>query len=346
MTTLKQPNGKELAWEILKWIIGVFLMIGGIGFLVKSFLAGLLIFVSGLLVTPIVSEWLIPKFPLWKKKPIRIVVPIVLFLIGGIVSNPNIPKEEKEQMTENKKQAKAEKDAIALRMNYVMNYIQNNDSTKIIRNLKELAKIAKTYSYSSAYQGYFYTNYVKEIQDTLTGAKTIIFDPQFNFKDDETFLKKIGNKGILKNYVLRFNFPVGNDTTATVRSILYFSRTSEGSSYSTDSIPDYNTFINKNEIDKKLAEIELQARQEQIAKQNEEWKDKHWLDARAILSAWADDNLADPKDFTESFAYPYENDNWIVWRKCKAKNAFGVYLQVRVRGLFDSEGNALSIGIE
>jgi len=54
------------------------------------------------------------------------------------------------------------------------------------------------------------------------------------FKDDETFLKKSGQKGVLKNYVLQFNFPAGNDTTATVRSILYFSGTSESSSYSVD----------------------------------------------------------------------------------------------------------------
>ena len=44
MKTTTQPNGKKKqAWNAVKWIVGVFLILGGIGFLGKSFIAGLLI---------------------------------------------------------------------------------------------------------------------------------------------------------------------------------------------------------------------------------------------------------------------------------------------------------------
>jgi len=364
MATTQQPSGKEQVWNIVKWITGILIILVSLAFFKLSFWAGLIFLVLGsLLIPPIYAKWW-SKLKFLHKRLNRWIVYAVLLLLTFIIAGISIPKEERERMAaernisaENKKQAKEEKEraarqakeekeAMIIRQNFVKNYIQNNDSLKIIKNLNELAKIAETYGYLSAYQGYYDSKYLQEERDTLISANTVTFDPHFDFKENETFLNKLKGKGALKNYVLQFDFSAGVNTTATIRSVLYFSGTTEGSSYSTDSVPDYGIFVNKNEVDKKLAEIELKAKQERIAKQNAEWKDKHWLDARAILSAWADDNLADPKDFTEGFAYPYENGNWIVWRKCKVKNAFGVYLQVRVRGLFDSEGNALSIGID
>lgn len=150
----------------------------------------------------------------------------------------------------------------------------------------------------------------------------------------------------MSNYVLQFDFPADDNTTAIIHSIIYYSETEERSIYSVDSEPNYVMFVNKKEVDKKIAEIELQARQARIAKLNAEWKDKHWLEARVTLKLWAKENLIDVKDFTEGFAYPDSDTHWIVWEKCKAKNVYGTYLPVTVRGLFDLEGNSISIGID
>jgi len=361
--TTQQPNGKKQVWNIAKWIVGILIILVSLAFFKLSFLAGLIFLVLGsLLIPPIYAKWW-SKLKFLHKRLNRWIVYAVLLLLTFIIVGISIPKEERERevaersiSAENKKQAKEEKEravrqakeekeAMIVRQNFVKNYIQNNDSLKIIKNLNELAKIAETYGYLSAYQGYYDNKYLQEARDTLTSANTVTFDPQFDFKENETFLKKLNGKGVLKNYVLQFDFPANNNTTATVRSILYFSGTSESRSYSVDSVPDYGIFVNKNEVDKKLADIELKAKQVRIAKQNEEWKDKHWDRASFKLKFWAKDNLTDPKDFTDGFAYP-DGNYWIVWRKCKAKNPFGVYVTVTIRGLFDLEGEAISIGID
>jgi len=94
-TTAQQPNGK-LWWIIVKWIVTVFLVIGGIGLFAKSFITGLLVLLAGLFVIPIISEWLKMKFPLWNKKYVRVIVPIALFFIGSLFFEDNQMDKNKE----------------------------------------------------------------------------------------------------------------------------------------------------------------------------------------------------------------------------------------------------------
>ena len=91
MTTTTQPNGKKQTKNSVKWIVGVSLIIGGLIAFSSSFLAGLLILIAGLLIIPTISDKLKAKFPFWKKKSIRTITPIALFLIGLIMTFPNMP---------------------------------------------------------------------------------------------------------------------------------------------------------------------------------------------------------------------------------------------------------------
>lgn len=95
MTATQQPNGK-LWWIIVKWIVAVFLVIGGIGLLGKSFIAGFLVLIAGLFVVPVISEWLKTKFPIWKQKYVRIILPIALFFIASLFLENNQTDKNKE----------------------------------------------------------------------------------------------------------------------------------------------------------------------------------------------------------------------------------------------------------
>ena len=77
METTSKPEGKKQLGSIFKWIVGVFLVIGGLSFFSNSFLSGLFLVIAGLLIIPAISKKLKVKFSFWEKQPIRIIVPIV-----------------------------------------------------------------------------------------------------------------------------------------------------------------------------------------------------------------------------------------------------------------------------
>jgi len=112
MTTTLPPSssGKKKVWNIVKWIAGVFLLIGSLGLFRQSFLAGLLILITGLLIIPIISEWLKTQLPFWEKKPIRIIVPIALFVIGAVSMPEETTDSQESSKTIKEQNSKAVKE--------------------------------------------------------------------------------------------------------------------------------------------------------------------------------------------------------------------------------------------
>ena len=72
---------------ILKWVFGVFLIISGISTFGQTILGGIVITLSGLLVTPITLSLLEKTINKELPRILRIGLPIVLLLVGmGFVS--------------------------------------------------------------------------------------------------------------------------------------------------------------------------------------------------------------------------------------------------------------------
>ena len=124
MTTTSQPNGKKQIWNIVKWIVGVFLILVGLGFFGLSILAGIIILALGsLIIPPIYTKWW-SKLKFLHKRLNRWIVYVVLLLLGFIIAGISVPEEEKERMAtekrieaENKKQAKEEKENSTVAIN-------------------------------------------------------------------------------------------------------------------------------------------------------------------------------------------------------------------------------------
>lgn len=73
--------------KVVKYIVGVLFIIGGIGSIVKgeAFVAGLLMLVCGVILLPPVSDILQQKNPFWQKKTVRYVTYILLVGISGFL---------------------------------------------------------------------------------------------------------------------------------------------------------------------------------------------------------------------------------------------------------------------
>ncbi len=76
--------------KVVKYILGVFFTLGGIGSMAQGgFGAGLIILILGIAFLPSVSEQLKEKFKFWQNKAVRYGSYVVLFIISGVL----MPKE-------------------------------------------------------------------------------------------------------------------------------------------------------------------------------------------------------------------------------------------------------------
>lgn len=76
--------------KILKYTLGIFFLLGGLGFLSKGdFLTGLILFILGVAFLPPVSEFLKQKLNFWQRRGIRYPFYIVLFFIAGMFADRN-----------------------------------------------------------------------------------------------------------------------------------------------------------------------------------------------------------------------------------------------------------------
>lgn len=102
--------------KVVKYILGVFFILGGISALVQgAFGAGLLTAILGALFLPPVSDALKEKFKFWQNKAVRYVSYIVLFGIVGVFMPKDVTTKSsssKEDITENIEQEKSNKPRI------------------------------------------------------------------------------------------------------------------------------------------------------------------------------------------------------------------------------------------
>lgn len=107
--------------KTVKYVLGVFFILGGIGALAQGSIgAGLLIAILGALFLPPVSDSLKEKVELWQNKAVRYVSYIVLFGIGGVLAGNagglvkernvvNTPKKENHSTEEKDENPKKDK---------------------------------------------------------------------------------------------------------------------------------------------------------------------------------------------------------------------------------------------
>jgi hypothetical protein len=112
MTTSAPPKGTKQVWKVIKWIVGIFIAIMGLVAFSQSFLGGLFTLLAALFTVPIVSDKLKEKVSIWNKKYVRIIVPIILFMVGMSIfgNSPAVKANTEEQRieAENTKRAKKE----------------------------------------------------------------------------------------------------------------------------------------------------------------------------------------------------------------------------------------------
>ncbi len=117
----------------VKYVLGVFLILGGLEGIKDSIITGLIILIIGLLVLPPVSDKLKGELKFWQNKVVRYGTYIGLFVLASVFL-PNIEAEETLQSQKEAKQVDVKEEG-------------RNDTDKVIYNAdgKEIGRVKRDF---------------------------------------------------------------------------------------------------------------------------------------------------------------------------------------------------------
>lgn len=81
-------------YRVIKYFLGIGIIVIGLFAFSETILGGLLIASAGLTLIPPISDLIKQKSTLWTKKPVRIVLPVFLFLVGLVFIGANVDNAE------------------------------------------------------------------------------------------------------------------------------------------------------------------------------------------------------------------------------------------------------------
>jgi hypothetical protein len=224
--------------KITKYILSIFLIISGIGFIVKeNIITGLLTLILGVILLPPVSEKIKEHIILFQNKIIRYGIYIGLLLIAGAF----IPKNDAE--------------ILGSKEDVLINYIKNNKTDKSLQNIKSLTEIGSMFKNNNHSLTYPYDGYISEHYDSIKKVAVLTFNPKFKYNgsDNNNFLKDDAENGKLKGYVLQYEIDK-NDSISLVKTTITYSKIIKEFLNKND-VPNYKAFINEAAIEHRKKEI-------------------------------------------------------------------------------------------
>src|SRR5690554_5775214 len=239
--------------KVVKYTFGVLFILGGIGSLLNgAFVAGFLIFILGLLFLPPISELSKEKIKLWQNKAVRYVSYIVLFIIASIFITKDLDKGADSKIESKKK--------------FIAEYIKKDTLDKSLQNARNLAEIGGLFN-NHNFSFEHPKNYITEQYNNINKNTIVIFNPKFDFTDEDRteYLLQDKIKGKLKNYVVKFTVNDNNEILSK-KTLITYSKAGEVE-YNNEKIPALSSFVDDKTVETKKAFI---AMEKKALKQKEE----------------------------------------------------------------------------
>jgi hypothetical protein len=239
--------------KIAKYILSIFLIIGGFGFIAKgNFIVGLFTLILGVILLPPISEKIKGQVKFFKNKNIRYGIYIGLFIIAGVL----MPKKNTENF--NSKE------------DVLISYIKNNKSDKSLQNIKRLAEIGSMFENSNYSLRHPHDGYISEEYDSIKNVAVLIFDPKFDYDDSDntSFLKKDTENGKLKGYSVQYEINKNDSVILKKTTITYTNIIKEFLSIS--DVPNVKSFVDEGIIKQREKQL---VREEKFATENRKLND-------------------------------------------------------------------------
>lgn len=318
---MEKSNKKSAAQTVLtvaKWIAAVIFFLTMIALLTdKAYISAVLLLLGILLLLPPLGNFWKRKIPFLSNRFIKGGLLIVLFFVG-ILTNPKIgkPSIQKDDISFKRKKS------------LLIDYIKENSTDSSIRNIRELGKIGELFSNGNYATIHPHDGYILEDADTnASGRKLIVFNPRWDFSD-ATYLKDDKEKGVLSNYIIKFDID-GSGKIVFEKTIITYSKAGEVEY--TSSVPDYSTFIEEKVVENQRTYLETQQilkdAEKNLAKKKEDFEENclsSWDGSHSELVRIVKKSMNDPKSFEhDETRYKITGDYAIVIMSFRGKNAFG-----------------------
>lgn len=311
-TQSTSTSSNRKIFDILKFMFGIFFLIGGLGGLIQgSYIAGLLFIILGLLFIPTLSKKI--TISIWKNKWFRYGSYVVIFFVAGtLMGNKN---ERKDIDFEDKEDV-------------IIAYIKNDTldkSIQTLRNLGEVGELFKNGNYSTKHP---HDGYISEQIDSISKKKILVFNPRYDFEGANLYLKDDPKNGVVTDYIMNFDVDsIGN--IVSKKTYITYSKTGMVE-YRNSDVPDFKTFIYEEAVENQKLSIEAD---KLVAKQKEEYEKRKADFEEHCLSSWdgshrelaktVKNNMNDPDSFEHvETSYRLYNDYAVVIMRFRGKNAF------------------------
>ncbi|MDR0228742.1 MAG: hypothetical protein LBI72_06740 [Flavobacteriaceae bacterium] len=275
--------------KTVKYILGVFILIGSIGMLRSSLISGLLTLILGLILLPPISNQLHKKFSFWSNKVIRYVTYFGILAISGLF----IPKSPIDTTKEREKSIEK----------FAISYIENDTIDKSIRDIRELIEIGNYFGIQNT-SLINIKPHLKQKYDSISKVTLVTFDPKFNFKNDvSSYLNNNNQNGILQDYLIELTINEAKEIVSR-KTVITYSKSGTVEYLNDSLLPRLNSFINVKKVEdrKEIVILEKQAL-EQIEKHKEikEEFEKNclssWDGSHRELVKLVKKNMNNPKSF-------------------------------------------------
>ncbi len=311
--------------KVVKYTLGVLFILGGIGSLLNgAFLAGFLIFILGLLFLPPISELSKEKIKLWQNKAVRYVSYIVLFIIASIFIPKDLDKGADSKIESKKK--------------FIAEYIKKDTLDKSLQNARNLAEIGGLFN-NHNFSFEHPKNYITEQYDSINKNTIVIFNPKFDFTDEDRteYLLQDKTKGKLKNYVVKFTVNDNNEILSK-KTLITYSKAGEVE-YNNEKIPALSSFVDDKTVETKKAFI---AMEKKALKQKGEHEKRMQKFEEKCLSSWdgshrelvklVKQNMHNPKSFEHvDTRYGITGDYAGIVMVYRGTNAFGAIVTNNIK---------------
>ncbi len=319
---------------LLHYIIGGVFVSMGFNALFKGTLSGIFILLGGMLLLPIISNFIEPRLPIWKNKWIKYITSIGLIFLGTGMA----PKTKDGRATFTMKEE-----------DWIVEFIKKDKGINI-QNLTELQNIGKLYNHSKA------SKMFEDIRSLIKKENDIfVFNPNLNYDEKTAVLIDDASKGKLQNYLIKYK--VDGEEVVPISTILVYTKAG-AEEYKENNIPNVKNMIDYKEIEaekirvaeREKEEKERKAREEELQKLVDAQKERmekfreHCLNpynnTHKGLVEFVKSKMIAPKSFDlqgEGKFGVTDNGKAFVSMTYTGKNAFGVEIQHYVRAEVNPE---------
>lgn len=324
MTQQNTSSTTNTLITIVKWILFVF-----IGFMILAllfsgaFISCIIFLLIALLLFPPLTIFWRSKLPFLKNRILKATTLFVLFIIGIIVSPDfNMPMPSERNFAKKRGLDFDDKEKVLIK------YLKSDTTDKSIKNIALLGEVGNLFNNGNYSLKHPHDGYIKEITDTIENIKMLQFNPRFRFDERNLYLKNDAKNGKLKNYVVNFRIDSLGKITSKKTYITYSK--AGRMEFINAEVPDFDSFVDQSEIDKKKAEI---VAEKLLAKEKEAYEERKKKFEKNCLSSWDGSHIElknlikDNVNDTDSFdhvetLYKLYKGYAVVIMKFRAKNAF------------------------